>query len=362
VTSPLTDPWHVLLGLGLERWLREHSGWSVAAMNEDAARAAVQQRLKATGLGPADYWLRLQQDADEAHALLDALLVHDTRFFRDRSPFLHLTALAARRRRPMRVLSIPCAGGEEALSCAIALHQGGLAWEQIDVTGVDLSEALVERARRGRYPRRALEDLPPPLRELYFRCRGMHCEPIAPLRARVRYLRGNLLDPPPLDGPFDAIFCRNLLVYFDADNRRRALAILRGWLAPGGVLYLGHAENGPWLEEGFRPLRPRTALAWVPREPRMPARRRRTRRDLALPRRPRGAAGRRLQQAERLYAQGRVAEAMELLRGLIYLYPQHWHLLQRMAAWAEAAGEANYARRYRRWAERVRRRREGAEA
>jgi len=56
-----------------------------------------------------------------------------------------------------------------------------------------------------------------------------------------------------------------------------------------------------------------------------------------------------------------VTEAMDVLRGLIYLYPQHWHLLQRMAAWAEAAGETHFARRYRRWAERVRRRREGVE-
>ncbi len=362
----LVDPWRTLLELGLVAWLEERSGLSAQRLDDDVARAAVLARLRATALSVPAYWARLRQDEIEAQALLEGLLVRETRFYRDLTPFRQLTRWARHRHSPVRALSLPCSSGEEALSIAIALHQGGLPWEAIDVVGVDLSTHAVEAARHGHYSRRALSALPPPLGELYFRCRGLSCRPLPELRARLHFWQGNLFHLPDLGEPFDIIFCRNLLLYCGEAAREQGLRILRDKLAPEGLLFLGHAEHGGWVERHFQPQRLGGGLAWAPRCPRPdPVDGASSRHDAPAPPaatppyRPHHGAARRLHEAQRLYRQGRIRAAMETLRGVIYLYPAHWNALDLMARWAERAGEQEYARRYRRWAERVRRRNEG---
>ncbi len=364
----LVDPWRALLALGLAPWLEQRSGLSAQRLDDDVARAAVHARLRATGLSVAAYWARLHQDEIEAQALLEGLLVRETRFYRDLAPFRQLSRWARRRRTPVRALSLPCSSGEEAISIAIALHQGGLPWEDMEVVGVDLSVQAVETARRGHYSRRALSALPPPLGELYFRCRGMSCRPLPELRARLHFWQGNLFRLPDLGEPFEVIFCRNLLLYCGEEAREQGLQILRDKLSPDGLLFLGHAEHGSWVERYFRPQRLGSVLAWTPRHRRferladeVPPPRKTPVQPLLSQSRPHHGAARRLQEAQRLYRQGRIRAAMETLRGVIYLYPTHWNALDLMARWAERAGEREYARRYRRWAERVRRRNEGRE-
>ncbi len=162
---------------------------------------------------------------------------------------------------------------------AMTLLEAGLPPERVAVDAFDRSAAAVETARAGRYERGGTRGLDPERAARWFEHDGGALTIVPAVRALVRFEVGDLLDDdrPFARGSYDAVFCRNLLIYLTADARRRALAALRGLLAPGGVLYLGHAEVLVARGEGFAPVAGAATYACVPGStdavaPRTPAR------------------------------------------------------------------------------------------
>ena len=216
------------------------------------------RELQLTSFG-AYYRRVVDGDPAELVRLIDAIATNETRFFREYQQFELLAdrvcgewladAAAGRRLRHVRVWSAACSTGEEPSSIAMVLldRLGDKAWD-IEIVASDLSTRALERASAGVWPLERAREIPDLYRRRYL-LRGVgpeagNCRAGAALRKLVRFQRINLCDLEyPVIGTFDAIFCRNVLIYFDPALRRQVVRRLTRRLAPGGYLFLGHAET-----------------------------------------------------------------------------------------------------------------------
>ncbi|HTH65872.1 MAG TPA: protein-glutamate O-methyltransferase CheR [Gemmatimonadales bacterium] len=197
-------------------------------------------------------------DGAELVRLLDAIATNETHFFREPRQFDLLEggvcnewladAAAGRRARRVRVWSAACSTGEEPYSIAmVLLERLGADWE-IEIAASDLSTKVLERAAQGVWPIERADEIPEHYRRR-FMLRGVgpeegNCRAGKAVRAPVRFERINLNDSEyPVTGMFDAIFCRNVLIYFDPSSRAQVIDRLTRRLVPGGYLFLGHSES-----------------------------------------------------------------------------------------------------------------------
>jgi chemotaxis protein methyltransferase CheR len=196
------------------------------------------------------YFLRYDEGAErEMDALVDALVVGETYFFRELPPLRVVVDLAAeevaRDGRP-RIWSAACATGEEPLTLAMLLDERGLL-DEVELVASDLSVRALERARSGRHGPRSLRDgAPEALVARYLRREADGAVRVAPrLVERVRFRRTNLLDAERVraSGPFDVVLCRNVLIYFSDATAVRVTDHLASALVPGGVLLVGVSES-----------------------------------------------------------------------------------------------------------------------
>jgi chemotaxis protein methyltransferase CheR len=196
---------------------------------------------------------------DELTRMLDAITTNETHFFREERQFTLLAndccrewgaqAAAGVRPRKLRIWSAACSTGEEPYSIAMVLHDrlATEGWE-VSIIASDLCTTALAHAREGVWPVARVTAVPKPLLKRHF-LRGVGPEAgrakISPaIRAMVDFRRLNLSDERySLEGRFDAIFCRNALIYFDSASRADVLGRLVRYLAPGGFLFLGHAES-----------------------------------------------------------------------------------------------------------------------
>ncbi|HEY7878653.1 MAG TPA: protein-glutamate O-methyltransferase CheR [Gemmatimonadaceae bacterium] len=200
----------------------------------------------------------------ELGTLVDALTTNQTAFFREPAHFEYmrdvlLPALAAGTR-PVRVWSAGCSTGEEPFTLAVLLreHLPADRYAGARILATDVSSRVLEKARAATYSARALTAVPALLRRRMFDARpnGDRFVVRADLRAIVRFARLNLMREWPLRGPFDAIFCRNVMIYFDAPVRQRLIERFWALLAPGGHLFVGHSESLGAMTHGLRYVQP----------------------------------------------------------------------------------------------------------
>lgn len=239
------------------RLLEERWGLDARALGAGSLARAVRARIAASGLDPSAWAALLTSRTTEADALIEAVLVAETMLFRDGSAFGALGEIAGARlmdasaERPVRVLSAACSTGEEAFSIAIALLAHGLPAEAIRVVAVDVSARAIAAARSGRCSSSALRGHIPGWAERWL-TRVPGGVVIAPeVLATIDFRVGNLMDPIP-SGPWDAVLCRNVLVYLVPAARARLLERIRAQLAPGAPLFVGHAEVAALLDHGWR--------------------------------------------------------------------------------------------------------------
>ena len=247
--KPDTEPFRQLTEL-----LRERIGLNPASVGKQTLEHAVEHRLKALKIKSAiDYVSRLAHDGAEWSEFLEEIIVPESWFFRELTPFRcvrdFLRAVMSRENRPktLRFLSIPCSRGEEPYSLAMTLLDAGLLPVQFEIVACDLSERSIEFARRGRYRSIAFRETDPVCQRLtrqHFQPTGEEWELNPDIRSKVKFQQANLAAPDSLGrlGRFDFIFCRNVLIYLTEDVRQRTLAAFKRMLLPGGLLYLGHSE------------------------------------------------------------------------------------------------------------------------
>ena len=256
----------------VERLLAERIGLDPSSIGDALIARGVQSRMAALGLrSRAEYDRALREREGEIQALVEEVVVPESWFFRDDRPFEVLTEfarlgwLADRDRPPLAALSLPCAGGEEPYSIAITLLEAGLPADRFRIDAVDVSGRSLARAIAGVYGANAFRGVGSPARSGYFR-EESGAFTVAPMvRPCVRFHLGNLLDPALFDDRpwFDAVFCRNLLIYLDDAAKSRAFATLARLVADGGLLFLGHADRLDVPEAApFQPTADRGAFAY----------------------------------------------------------------------------------------------------
>lgn len=225
----------------------------------------LQRRLKDRGANSDAYLWTLEYEpaADELTALARELTVGETYFFRNIEQFKALAEIVLpeslrmqQRSKVLRLLSAGCSSGEEAYSMAIVARETMLdpSWA-VSIRAIDLNPVALQKAARAHYSTWALRETPIDTRSKWFRADGRDVALDDSIRAMVAFEHANLAsDNPSLWQPasYDVIFCRNVLMYFEPEQARAVVARIVQSLAPGGYLFLGHAETLRGISDRFR--------------------------------------------------------------------------------------------------------------
>lgn len=233
--------------------LKRRMGLDSGSIGKAAVERAVRRRMSVAGVDDeGDYLQHARSSLDEMQQLIEAVIVPETWFFRYPESQAAMAALARERlyapgaeHRVLRVLSLPCSSGEEPYSIVMALLDAGVPAERFQVDAVDISVRMVEFAQRAVYGRNAFRGDDLAYRDRYFSETGDGHLLAGQVAARVRFRSGNLFDPGLLAGvaPYDFVFCRNLLIYFDAATQERAVQVLLRLARDDGALFVGPAET-----------------------------------------------------------------------------------------------------------------------
>ncbi len=250
----------------LRHFIHEHTGIALADHKRALVCARLAKRLRHLNLANyAEYYDLLMGRDPEGHELaemINAITTNKTDFFRESHHFKFLTdhvfpALRASRQRRIRIWSAGSATGEEAYTIAMTVcesFQTITEWD-IKILASDIDTNVLDFAARGVYSLESLQRVPEELRSRYFSKGSGTNQGFARiklmLQAMIRFRRLNLIDGAwPMKGPFDVIFCRNVLIYFDKSLQRKLLTRFAEMLRPDGYLMLGHAE----AIHGFEPI------------------------------------------------------------------------------------------------------------
>jgi chemotaxis protein methyltransferase CheR len=218
------------------------TGLSLAAGLEGPLRLAVASAARELGVAPealATAAAAGQRDALEL--LAEHAVVGETSLWRQAEGLVALATALAGNGPPLRIWSAGCATGEEPYSLALALLDAGRDREEDQILATDLSSRALARAWVGVYGARATRHLPPALAARWLRPTENGAQVDERLARLVRFQRHNLLEPPPREG-FDAVVCRNVLIYFEPAVAAATLQRLAAAVAPGGYLLLGPVE------------------------------------------------------------------------------------------------------------------------
>jgi chemotaxis protein methyltransferase CheR len=214
------------------------------------------RRLRILGLSDFSAYCRLLESRDgddERHMLVNAITTNHTSFFREQHHFDYLTQTvlptivkADNGARRLRIWSAGCSTGEEPHTLAMTLcgHQPPLTNWDTKILATDLDTNVVRHASEGIYDADRLETIPPNYRKRY-----VTVEPDGrfaindDVRAIISFANLNLLEAWPMSGPFDIIFCRNVVIYFDKPTQRRLFDRYADMLTPNGWLFIGHSES-----------------------------------------------------------------------------------------------------------------------
>jgi len=248
--------------------LQKTIGLDPASIGEKAIERAVSDRFAAWRAAGADgldesradieaFWLVVNAVPEQLQALIEAVVVPETWFFRDVEAFNALVKLARVRLldqpfKSVRILSMPCSTGEEAYTAAMAMLDAGIAPERFSIDAIDISGRALDIARHAHYGGNAFRSRALGLRERFFAPAADQWRLLPAVTERVRFRQANLLtlDPQTFE-PFDFVFCRNVLIYFGRQTQHTAMRVLDGLLAPAGMLFVGPAETGLMMREGM---------------------------------------------------------------------------------------------------------------
>ncbi|MDB6067063.1 MAG: methyltransferase [Pedosphaera sp.] len=244
----------------IKHLLQTRMGFHAETIGSSAIDRIIRSRMRANGLIEQEKYLKvLQQSSAEWEALVESVVVTETWFFRDMTPFQAMVRLALEEWLPthpkglLRLLSVPCSSGEEPYSLSMALLDAGFPSDRFQIDALDISERALACAHKAVYGRNSFRG-----KELRFRDRHFHATKegyvLSPsVKNQVRFQKGNLLDADCLAqaGAYDFVFCRNLLIYFDGPTQERTLLKLKQLLNSNGILFMGAAELPAALGAGF---------------------------------------------------------------------------------------------------------------
>ena len=253
--------------------LKRSIGLDAGSIGISAIERAVQTRQQAfDGCDRNAYWERLRGGGDELQALIEAVVVPETWFFRDPEAFSTIARAARERwalapRTTIRLLSAPSSTGEEPYSLAMALLDVGVPADRFRIDAIDVSIRVLACAEQATYGRNSFRAKDLAFRDRHFTAlaQGYHLNDN--VRRQVHFQPGNVLadDFLPEVEVYDAIFCRNLLIYFDCATQVRAISVLNRLLKANGTLFVAPSETGVLLNSDFESAKVPLAFAFYKR-------------------------------------------------------------------------------------------------
>ena len=246
--------------------LHEHAGIRMREGKEGLVRARLAKRLRALGLPDFDAYLaHVEADASrrEFAEMVDALTTNKTSFYREAAHFTFLREVALPAcPGPIRIWSAGCSSGEEPYTLAMLLHEtlDARALGSAKILATDISHRVLATAKAGTYPLDLLRDVPPALRQRFWSTDGTagheQCVAGPDLKRLITFAKLNLMEAWPMRGPFDAILCRNVMIYFDKATQQQLVERYWQLLRPGGHLFVGHSESLTGLTHRFTYVQP----------------------------------------------------------------------------------------------------------
>lgn len=240
------------------------TGISLSDHKQNMIYGRLARRLRALNLATFnEYCDLLSEDSPELHEFINAITTNLTAFFREKHHFDFLTSeafpavqkrnLASRR---ARIWSAGCSTGEEPYSIAMTLasYSGFSGWD-VKILATDLDSNVVAHGKRGVYQQEKVTGIPESCNR--FIKKNKHSNEIKireDIAEKITFKQLNLLHSWPMKGPFDIIFCRNVVIYFDQKTQKELFARYHQMLAPGGYLFIGHSENLNRVSSDFNSL------------------------------------------------------------------------------------------------------------
>jgi chemotaxis protein methyltransferase CheR len=246
--------------------VHERAGIHLVAGKERLVQTRLAKRVRSLGLRSYGAYLeRVMADrtGEELRLMIDVLTTNKTSFFREQAhfDFLQRTWLPEIQaaRRELRIWSAGCSTGEEPYTIALFLleHAPEVVRRGVRILATDISDRVLERARAGRYDAEVLGPVNGALRQRYF-----EREPDGRFRvgqevsSLVSFARLNLVEQWPMRGPFDVIFCRNVMIYFDKPTQQRTVQRMWSLLREDGLLLVGHSESLTGIRHDYRYVQP----------------------------------------------------------------------------------------------------------
>jgi chemotaxis protein methyltransferase CheR len=253
--------------------LHNTCGIKLAQGKESLVKSRLMRRIRVLGCSGFDEYLdHLENDPanGERIALIDALTTNKTSFFREHAHFAFMRERILpplfSEKSSLRIWSAGCSTGEEPYSIAMELIEASpdISHRDLRILATDISTRVLKTAREGAYVQDEVRDIPDSLLQKYFTCRGSQNGRVyrvnETLRRLVRFAPLNLMGPWPMKGPFDIIFCRNVMIYFEKPTQQWLVQRFWHLLASGGYLLVGHSESLTSSAHKFRYVQPATYL------------------------------------------------------------------------------------------------------
>jgi chemotaxis protein methyltransferase CheR len=242
----------------------ERAGLAIPNGKEGLVRSRVAKRLRDRRIASFSEYLDVveaEAGGEEMVKLIDLLTTNKTDFFREPAHFdyllNHVVPEVVATGRPLRIWSAGCSTGEEPYTLSMVLKEVLPARYDVRILATDICTRVVAAAKAGTYSAQQLGDVSPARRQRWFTPTPDGGAAVtAELRAPISFAHLNLMAQWPMSGPFDAIFCRNVMIYFDKPTVTRLVGRFHQLLTPGGHLFIGHSESLTAVEHSYRYVQP----------------------------------------------------------------------------------------------------------
>ncbi|MCD6216662.1 protein-glutamate O-methyltransferase [bacterium] len=248
--------------------VKSMAGINLGIGKMELVKSRLNKRLRELGMrNYKEYieYLKTIADEDEFILMLDAISTNLTSFFREADHFEYLAnnilkqkvASASQTGHKIRMWSAGCSSGEEPYTLGIVINEkipNLKAWD-VKILATDLSTKVLKKAKEGIYDEDRIKTIPAMMRSRYLTCIKKKKPRIyrvnSKLTSLVHFARLNLMEQWPMKGPFDVIFCRNVMIYFDKETQETLINRYYDLLGPGGTLFTGHSESLAGVKHQF---------------------------------------------------------------------------------------------------------------
>ncbi len=236
----------------------QKTGIVLTDRKKDMVYGRLARRLRILGISSFDDYCELLKkgDNDEMGHLVNAITTNLTRFFREPHHFEHLRDILKQMKgqERIRLWSAGCSSGMEPYSMAMCVADSipNASKRDVRILATDIDSNILSVGSQGEYPPTDVETVPSEFRKYISTQSNGNAQMASELRELIKFNQLNLLEPWPMKGQFDIIFCRNVIIYFDKETKCRIFEHMARVTQPGAWMYIGHSENLNGVTDKFK--------------------------------------------------------------------------------------------------------------